>query len=306
MSEPVIRTRGVTKSYADVRALKGIDLDIASGEVFALLGPNGAGKTTLVEILEGYRARSGGEASVLGLDPGKADRSWRARVGVVLQTNNVFDELTPLEIVSHFATFYPNPLDPSKVISMVGLEEKRKTRCIKLSGGQKRRVDLALGIVGNPELVFLDEPTTGLDPQGRRQIWDVVRSFTELGKTIVLTTHYLDEAEALADRVGIIRAGELIEVGPPDEIGGRDRAGARVTFTRDGVLGEGALPPLDGLVSEADGRVQVATDEPTAAVAALTRWAADHGVAELPALSVTRPSLEDVYLSMIGESEVAP
>jgi len=231
-----VSARGVRKSYGDFEALRGVDLEIGPGEVFALLGPNGAGKTTFVEILEGFRARSGGEATVLGVDPERGDLVWRSRLGIVLQSAGFFEQLTPDEVVSHFATFYPNPLDPRRVVDMVGLADKRSSRCKDLSGGQKRRGDLAMGIVGDPELVFLDEPTTGLDPQGRRQLWEVVREFARLGKTIVLTTHYLDEAEQLADRVGVIINGQLVEVGTPREIGGRERALARVTFALTGNL----------------------------------------------------------------------
>ncbi len=295
----VIRVRGLRKVYGTLEALAGVDLEIEAGEVFSLLGPNGAGKTTLVEILEGYRERTSGEATVLGIDPGDGDRRWRARVGIVLQNSTAFDMLTVEEVVSHFGSFYPAPLPAGKVIDMVGLGDKRKSRCISLSGGQKRRVEVALGIVGDPELVFLDEPTTGLDPIGRRQLWEVVRQFTALKKTVVLTTHYLDEAEALADRVGVIIAGKLAEVGPPREIGGRERALARVSFVREGKLVGQPLPAIPGIVAEG-ALVTVNTEAPTAAVVALEAWAAGLGAAELPGLSVTRPSLEDIYLAMVG------
>ncbi|HEY5475822.1 MAG TPA: ABC transporter ATP-binding protein [Tepidiformaceae bacterium] len=296
---PVIRVSGLRKSYGELEALAGVDLDIEAGEVFSLLGPNGAGKTTLVEILEGYRKRTSGEATVLGIDPGDGDRRWRARVGIVLQNSTAFDMLTVEEIVSHFATFYPDPLEPRQVIDMVGLGDKRTSRCIALSGGQKRRVEVALGIVGNPELIFLDEPTTGLDPMGRRQLWEVVRQFTALKKTVVLTTHYLDEAEALADRVGVMMAGKLAAVAPPHEIGGRERALARVTFIQEGKLAGQALPAIPGITVDGE-VVTLSTEAPTAAVVALEAWAGALGAAELPGLSVTRPSLEDVYLAMVG------
>jgi ABC-2 type transport system ATP-binding protein len=296
---PVIRVRALRKSYGDLEALAGVDLDIEAGEVFSLLGPNGAGKTTLVEILEGYRERTSGEATVLGIDPGSGDRRWRARVGIVLQNSTAFDLLTVEEVVGHFGSFYPSPLPTGQVIDMVGLGDKRKSRCIALSGGQKRRVEVALGIVGDPELVFLDEPTTGLDPMGRRQLWEVVRQFTALKKTVVLTTHYLDEAEALADRVGVIIAGKLAAVAPPHEIGGRERALARVTFIREGKLAGQPLPAIPGITAE-DDVVTIPTEAPTAAVVALEAWAAGLGEAELPGLAVTRPSLEDVYLAMVG------
>lgn len=298
---PAIEAIGLRKAYGSFEALKGVDLAIEHGEVFALLGPNGAGKTTMVEILEGYRERSGGEARVLGVDPAHPTPAWRARVGIVLQSTNVFDELNPTELISHFAGFYGRPLEVATVIKMVGLEEQRAVRCSKLSGGQKRRVDLALGIIGDPELIFLDEPTTGLDPQGRRQIWDVIRGFTALGKTVLLTTHYLDEAEALAGRVGVIQAGTLLEVAPPAELGGRDRARAEVGFVPEGPLAGRDLPPLPGEVTHNGTGVTVSTDVPTAVVASLAAWALAAGVTELPGLAVRRPTLEDIYLSMIGK-----
>ncbi|MCC7088596.1 MAG: ABC transporter ATP-binding protein [Dehalococcoidia bacterium] len=298
-----VSARGVRKSYGDFEALRGVDLEIEPGEVFALLGPNGAGKTTFVEILEGFRARSGGEATVLGVDPERGDLVWRSRLGIVLQSAGFFEQLTPDEVVSHFATFYPNPLDPRRVVDMVGLADKRSSRCKDLSGGQKRRVDLAMGIVGDPELVFLDEPTTGLDPQGRRQLWDVVREFARLGKTIVLTTHYLDEAEQLADRVGVIINGQLVEVGTPREIGGRERALARVTFALTGNLAGRPLPETAAETVTENGRVTITTATPTAVVTALARWAEANGEPELPALAVSRPSLEDIYLAMVEAAD---
>ncbi len=298
-----VSARGVRKSYGDFEALRGVDLEIGPGEVFALLGPNGAGKTTFVEILEGFRARSGGEATVLGVDPERGDLVWRSRLGIVLQSAGFFEQLTPDEVVSHFATFYPNPLDPRRVVDMVGLADKRSSRCKDLSGGQKRRVDLAMGIVGDPELVFLDEPTTGLDPQGRRQLWGVVREFARLGKTIVLTTHYLDEAEQLADRVGVIINGQLVEVGTPREIGGRERALARVTFALTGNLAGRPLPETAAETVSKNGRVTITTATPTAVVTALARWAEANGEPELPALAVSRPSLEDIYLAMVEAAD---
>lgn len=297
-----VHAGAVRKSYGEFEALKGVDLDIPEGEVFSLLGPNGAGKTTFVEILEGFRERSSGDATVLGVDPIRGDAAWRSRVGIVLQSAGFFEALTPLEVVRHFATFYPAPLDPARVVDMVGLTDKRDVRCRALSGGQKRRVDLALGIIGDPELIFLDEPTTGLDPQGRRQIWEVVRNFTSLGKTVLLTTHYLDEAEQLADRVGVIIKGELVEVGSPREIGGRQRSTARVSFAATGALEGRPLP--EGLDATIEGPlVTIETFEPTRIAAALASWAASAGSSELPELSITRPSLEDMYLRMVAASE---
>ncbi|MEO8540944.1 MAG: ABC transporter ATP-binding protein [bacterium] len=297
-----ILAQGIRKAYADFEALKGVDLEVPVGEVFALLGPNGAGKTTLVEILEGFRERTSGAAEVLGVDPMKANAEWRARVGVVLQSAGFFEALTPLEAVKHFATFYPAPLDPTRVIEMVGLTEKKDARLRSLSGGQKRRVDLALGIVGDPEVIFLDEPTTGLDPQGRRQIWDVVTNFAHLGKTILLTTHYLDEAEHLANRVGVIIKGDMVEVGSPREIGGRQRANATVAFAARGALAGVPLPA--GIDCTREGEViSISTFEPTRTLALLTEWAETSAVTELPELSITRPSLEDIYLKMVAAAD---
>nr|MDT0658311.1 ABC transporter ATP-binding protein [Micromonospora sp. DSM 115978] len=276
-----ISVRGLRKSYAGSPAVAGVDLAVHAGEVFALLGPNGAGKTTTVEILEGYRRRDAGEVSVLGVDPARADQGWRSRVGIVLQGTGEFDELTVTEVVHHFAAFYPHPDDPVKVIDRVGLTAKTKARTHTLSGGQKRRLDVALGIIGRPELLFLDEPTTGFDPEARREFWELIRDLAAAGTTIVLTTHYLEEAEALADRVGVIAGGRLIEVATPDRLGNRQEALATVSWrTPDGTLE----------------RAESAT--PTALVAEL---AARFG-GEVPGLTVTRPTLEDVYLRMIGHA----
>jgi ABC-2 type transport system ATP-binding protein len=265
------------KRYADTVAVSGVDLDIHQGEVFALLGPNGAGKTTTVEILEGYRHRDGGEVSVLGVDPGRADRGWLARIGIVPQSSNENAELSIEEQVRHFARYYPDPRDPDEVIAAVGLEEKRKARSRSLSGGQRRRLDVALGIIGRPRLLFLDEPTTGFDPQARHSFWDLIRRLRTDGTTILLTTHYLDEAEQLADRVGVIAAGTLLAVDTPAQLGGRAGRQVRVLWTEDG-------RPREQL-----------TATPTQVVGELT---ARFG-GEIPGLQVLRPSLEDVYLSMI-------
>ena len=303
MPAPAVVIRGMRKRYGDFEALRGVDLEVQRGEVFSLLGPNGAGKTTLVEILEGYRERSAGEAVVLGIDPANGGRDWRARIGVVLQNTTVFDALTVREAVSHFASFYADPLPTERVIGLVGLADKATARCKSLSGGQKRRVDLALGLVGDPELIFLDEPTTGLDPQGRRQLWDVVREFTALGKTVMLTTHYLDEAEALSDRVGVIIAGEMAALGTPAELGGRQHAVATIRFERAGALASAELPRLDGEIELNGTDVRVKTGSPTRAVRELGAWASALGFAELPGLSVVRPSLEDTYLAMVENAE---
>jgi ABC-2 type transport system ATP-binding protein len=286
-----IRVRGLRKAYGENVAVGGVDLDVASGEVFALLGPNGAGKTTTVEILEGYRRRDDGEVSVLGVDPAVANgrrgttsdaaaKRWRERIGIVLQGTGEFDELTVGEVVRHFARFYPGADDPVAVVERVGLADKATARTHTLSGGQKRRLDVALGIIGRPELLFLDEPTTGFDPEARREFWQLIRDLQAGGTTIVLTTHYLEEAEALADRVGVIARGRLIAVDTPRSLGRRDSALATVSWrTPDG------------------GWERTRSATPTAVVADL----AVRFSGEVPGLTVTRPTLEDVYLEMIGD-----
>ncbi|WP_433687072.1 ABC transporter ATP-binding protein [Micromonospora carbonacea] len=277
--ELAISVRGLRKAYGDNVAVAGVDLDVRRGEVFALLGPNGAGKTTTVEILEGYRRRDSGEVRVLGSDPAAPTPDWRSRVGIVLQGTGEFDELTVGEVVRHFSGFYPDADDPAKVVERVGLGAKAKARTHTLSGGQKRRLDVALGIIGRPELLFLDEPTTGFDPEARREFWELIRDLAAAGTTIVLTTHYLDEAEALADRVGVIAAGRVIEVAPPKLLGNRQESLATVSWRTP-----------DGVPESAESAT------PTALVAEL---AARYG-GEVPGLTVTRPTLEDVYLTMIG------
>jgi ABC-2 type transport system ATP-binding protein len=273
-----VSVQGLRKSYGDVAAVSGIDLGIARGEVFALLGPNGAGKTTTVEILEGYRDRDGGEVSVLGTDPRRGGRPWRARIGIVLQLASDPPELTVGEMVAHFAGFYPSPRRPAEVIDLVGLTDKARSRIHSLSGGQQRRLDVALGLVGDPELLFLDEPTTGFDPAARRAFWEVIRALAGGGVTVLLTTHYLDEAAALADRVAVIKDGVIVAAGDPADLGGRAVADAVVSW------------------QDTDGTRSERTAEPTRLVAGL---AARYG-GEVPGLTVTRPSLEDVYLELIG------
>jgi ABC-2 type transport system ATP-binding protein len=280
MSTPTaIRVRGLRKAYAGITAVDGLDLDVEHGEVFALLGPNGAGKTTTVEILEGYRRRDAGEVSVLGADPARPDAGWRARIGIVLQSSGGHDELTVDELVRHFAGYYPDARDPDEVIAAVGLDEKRATRARHLSGGQRRRLDVALGILGNPALLFLDEPTTGFDPEARREFWALISSLAGGGTTIILTTHYLDEAEHLADRVGVITHGRIMALDTPAKLGGRDQDLAVVTWTEDG------RPHTER------------TAEPTALVTQLAQRLGG----EVPGLTVSRPTLEDVYLRLIGE-----
>ncbi|GAA1578311.1 ABC transporter ATP-binding protein [Kribbella karoonensis] len=284
-NDNAVRVRGLVKRYPDKVAVDGVDLDIHRGEVFALLGPNGAGKTTTVEILEGYRHADEGKVDVLGSDPAHADRVWRSRIGIVAQTTRDEAVLSVAEMVTHFAGYYPNPRDPEQVIAAVGLQEKRKARIRSLSGGQRRRLDVALGVIGNPELLFLDEPTTGFDPEARRQFWTLIEELRTEGTTILLTTHYLDEAEHLADRVGVIADGRMIEVATPDTLGGRGARTARVSWL------------------SADGVREVRTDQPTAEVA---RLMTEYGGAEVPELEVRRPSLEDIYLELIGSVATAP
>ena len=280
--DTAIRARGLRKSYRDVVAVDHVDLEVRRGEIFALLGPNGAGKTTATEILEGYRDRDGGELCVLGEDPGRAGSAWRARIGIVLQRSGDFDLLSVEEVLRHFARYYPTPRDVDEVVEAVGLGDKRRSRTGLLSGGQRRRLDVGLGILGHPELLFLDEPTTGFDPEVRRQFWDLVEGLRTGGTTVLLTTHYLDEAEHLADRVGVINRGRLIEVNTPARLGGRQSAGAVVGWT------------------DADGPHSVETAEPTRTVRELS----DRFDGEIPELTVSRPTLEDIYLRMIeGEHQ---
>lgn len=277
----LIEVKGLTKSYGDVHAVRGVDLSIEQGEIFSILGPNGAGKTTTVEILEGFRTRDAGSVSVLGFDPntkGHQSREWRNRIGIVLQSSSDAGDLTVFETINHFSGYYSNPRDVEEVINSVGLNEKESALIRNLSGGQRRRLDVALGIIGNPELIFLDEPTTGFDPEARRAFWALIKKLRGDGATILLTTHYLDEAEALADRVAVINKGVIVEVSTPAELGGRATSQATVQW-RDS----------DQIKSEK-------TDNPTALVASLA--ARFNG--EVPELIVTRPSLEDIYLEMIG------
>ncbi|MFI2488001.1 ABC transporter ATP-binding protein [Promicromonospora kroppenstedtii] len=284
-----VRVRGLRKRYGSARtgfkdAVAGLDLDVAHGEIVAVLGPNGAGKTTTVEILEGFRDRDDGDVAVLGEDPRHAGRAWRARIGVVMQDSRDLSELTVLEKVRSTAAAYPGSRDPGEVIAAVGLAEKARARTRGLSGGQRRRLDVALGIVGRPELLFLDEPTTGFDPEARRSFWDLVTGLRDDGTTILLTTHYLDEAAQLADRVVVVRDGVVVAEGTPETLGG-----------------PGARTPVVAWDDEGVRRTE-RTDRPTAAVARLIAAAGPDG--EVPGLSVTRPTLEDVYLSLIGESTI--
>jgi len=294
-SEPAaVRVRGLVKSYGAVRAVSGIDLDISPGEIFALLGPNGAGKTTTVEILEGYLHRDEGEVTVLGLDPGRQRGKLKSRVGIVLQTTGVDRYLTVTETIQMYASYYPRPRKPAEVIDLVGLTEKRKARVTTLSGGQLRRLDMAVALAGDPDLLFLDEPTTGFDPSARREAWEVVKSLASLGKTVLLTTHYMDEAQYLADRVAVIAGGQIVANGTPATLGHRDLAGARIRYR----VPDGHTPPADlAGTFGADGYIEIRSDDPVGDLHRLTGWALESGVS-LEGLEVARPTLEDVYLAL--------
>jgi ABC-2 type transport system ATP-binding protein len=283
VSAAAITVSDLHKSYGDFQALRGVSFEIREGEVFGLLGPNGAGKTTTVEILEGYRERDAGTVDVLGFDPGRAVRAFRERIGVVLQQSDVFPTLTVRETHRIFAGYYRQPRDVDEVIELVGLSEKQDARIRTLSGGQKRRLDLGLALVGDPDLVFLDEPTTGFDPAARRIAWDMIRSLRSLGKTVLLTTHYLDEAQELADRVAVLRAGRIVRMGTPGELRG-DSLETEIRYRRDGE------------------EIVVRTPEPTRALNELTAAALADG-RELEGLEVRRPTLEDVYLTLVAEED---
>jgi ABC-2 type transport system ATP-binding protein len=278
-----IEVRGLHKRYGEYEAVRGIDIEVRRGEVFGLLGPNGAGKTTTVEILEGYRERTSGEVSVLGYDPARRQIELRRRIGIVLQSGGIYSHVTPREALAHWASFYPHPRDVEEVLELSGLMEQADVRSRRLSGGQQRRLDLALALVGDPELMFLDEPTTGFDPKARHGAWETVRRLKELGKTVVLTTHYLDEAQALADRVAIVKDGRVLAIGPPRELGA-DGERYRVAYRND----SGEL-------------VELQTDNPTGLLNELTGEALARGE-RLEELSVGRPTLEDVYLELTADA----
>jgi ABC-2 type transport system ATP-binding protein len=291
-----VKVRGLTKRYGDVQAVNGVDLDIRTGEVFALLGPNGAGKTTTVEILEGYRRRDGGEVEVLGLDPGSQRAALKERIGIVLQASGIDPYLTVAETIAMYAYYYPHPRPIDEVIELVGLQGKRNARVAKLSGGQQRRLDVAIALAGDPDLLFLDEPTTGFDPAARQEAWQIVRDLAALGKTVLLTTHYLDEAEQLANRVAIIAAGKIVVEDTPARIGGRDRQRPRVTFQ----IPDGVAPPR-GLDVTREGRLCVIEPHDlTDALYRLTGWARRARIA-LDDLQLLRPTLEDTYLQLLAE-----
>jgi len=293
----MVSVRGLRKSYGAFEAVAGIDLDVARGEIFAFLGPNGAGKTTTVEILEGFRDRTAGEVQVLGADPAHAGGAWRDRIGIVLQESQAEPGLTVRECLDLYAGYYSHPRDIAETIGLVGLDEKADTLGERLSGGQRRRLDVALALIGDPELIFLDEPTTGFDPSARRAAWDVVSGLRALGKTVFLTTHYMDEAEHLADRIAVIAAGRIVAEGTPGTLGGRERMAATIRFTLPDGVARGDLPGALREATAANGRVVVESEHPLTDVKALADWALARGL-DLPDLDVRRPSLEDVYLRL--------
>jgi ABC-2 type transport system ATP-binding protein len=299
-----IDVKGLHKSYGSLEAVRGVDLTIETGEVFALLGPNGAGKTTTVEILEGYRRRDAGDVSVLGFDPARRERAMKERIGIVLQSTGIEQFLTVAEVIEMYRGYYPNPRPLDEIIDVVGLGEKRNERVKKLSGGQQRRLDVAIGLAGDPDLLFLDEPTTGFDPGARRRMWEAVKNLASLGKTIFLTTHYMDEAQELADRVAVITAGQIVAEGPPQTIAGRETEKTIVRFRLPEKAA--ALPrSLKSAARARDGRLQIDAADPVKLLHELTGWALEKGVM-LDGIEVTRPTLEDVYLQLTGgETETA-
>jgi ABC-2 type transport system ATP-binding protein len=299
MPERVIEIRRLRKSYDDVEAVAGIDLHVDRGEVFALLGPNGAGKTTATEILEGYRARTAGEVSVLGRDPARRERDLRERIGIVLQSTGVDRFLTVRETIEMYGGYYPRHRAADEVIEVVGLQEKADARVRQLSGGQQRRLDVAIALAGDPELLFLDEPTTGFDPSARRNAWEMVKNLVSLGKTVWLTTHFMDEAQYLADRVAVIARGVIVAEGTPDAIAGRDRMRTTIRFR----VPAGAPEVPDwGQVQAGDGAWVIAADDATRTVHRLTSWAVERDLS-FDVLEVSQPSLEDVYLELTGGEE---
>jgi ABC-2 type transport system ATP-binding protein len=297
-----VTVSGLRKAYGMMAAVRGVSFTVQRGEIFALLGPNGAGKTTILEILEGFRRRDAGQVDVLGIDPGDraSGRALRERIGLVLQDIAVEPYLTVRETIARNAGYYPEPRDTGEVISLVGLADQARQKVRNLSGGQKRRLDLALGLIGRPELLFLDEPTTGFDPSARRDAWQIVRGLRAAGTTILLTTHYMDEAQALADRVAVLAGGQIVAGGTPATIAGRDHAQARIRFTLPAGYAAADLP-LPATVGDG-GTVTVTAAEPTVALHQLTGWALQQGIV-LAGLAVDQPSLEDVYLRLTGQDE---
>jgi len=300
--EAVISVKGLRKSYGELEALRGIDLDVARGEIFAFLGPNGAGKTTAISVLEGYLERDAGEVEVLGEDPASVGRDWRGRVGFVLQECRMEPLLTVRETLEMYAGYYEHPRDVAETIELIGLTDKADDRARKLSGGQQRRLDVGMALVGDPELLFLDEPTTGFDPSARRAAWQVIEGLRDLGKTVMLTTHYMDEAQALADRVAVIASGRIIAAGTPDDLGGRRDAECVISFELPGGDSATVQAAVAGEWSRTNGRLSLRTGDPTRSLHELTGWALANGIG-LEGLEVTRPSLEDVYLELTAAEE---
>jgi ABC-2 type transport system ATP-binding protein len=293
-----IEVHDLHKSYGETDAVSGVSFEVQQGDVFCLLGPNGAGKTSIVEILEGYRTRTSGVVSVLGHDPASAPRALRERLGIVLQECGVQADLTVAELVDMYGRYYEHPRPVNEVIKLVELEEKRDTRAKQLSGGQRRRLDLALALVGDPDLIFLDEPTTGFDPAARRHAWSTIESLCDLGKTVFLTTHYMDEAQALADRVAIVNAGKIIAFGRPDELGGRDARPAEIRFALPPGTALEDVPEVPAERREIDGdRVLIVTTEPVRVANTITGWALERGL-DLDHFAVAQPTLEDIYLEL--------
>ena len=298
---PAVSVQGLTKSYGTVEAVRGVSFEVGAGEVFALLGPNGAGKSTTVEILEGHRSADSGEVSVLGFDPARAGREFRDRIGIVLQesTEDV-SEVTVAEALDTFGAAYRCPRDRDEVIELVGLAGKADARLKTLSGGQQRRIDMALGLIGDPDLLFLDEPTTGFDPEARRAAWEMIRGLRSLGRTIILTTHYMEEAEYLADRVAVMLDGRIVACAPPSQLLGAEESMSTVRFRLPAGVGPAELPVPAAAAGDVEGDVVVlSTDRPTALLAELTGWAVERRI-ELAELAVSPPSLEDAYLHLIG------
>jgi ABC-2 type transport system ATP-binding protein len=295
---PAIQVHDIHKNYGDVHAVRGVSFEVAHGEVFCLLGPNGAGKTTIAEIVEGHRVPTSGAVSVLGHDPGRGERDLRDRIGVVLQSGGIQEELTVGELLEMHGRWYSRSLDPDHLIDLVELDAKRDTRSGELSGGQRRRLDLALGLVGDPDVLFLDEPTTGFDPHARRTAWSTIRSLCSSGKTVFLTTHFMDEAQHLADRVAVMVDGQIVASGPPEALGGRDELPTEIRFALPDGVALGDLPDLPGsAVSTEAGEVLITTSQGIATAHAITGWALDRAIG-LTRFSVAQPTLEDVYLAL--------
>ncbi|HET7489704.1 MAG TPA: ABC transporter ATP-binding protein [Acidimicrobiales bacterium] len=303
-AEVVVSVRELVKRYGAQEAVRGIDLDVRAGEIFAFLGPNGAGKTTTVEILEGFRPRTSGTVSVLGEDPATAGGAWRDRIGVVLQESEPEPGLSVRECVQLYAGYYRSPRDVDATLELVGLADRPDATATRLSGGQRRRLDVALALIGDPDLIFLDEPTTGFDPSARRAAWDVVAGLRDLGKTVFLTTHYMDEAEHLADRIAVVAGGRIVAEGTPQTLGGRDRMRATIRFTLPSAIDDGDLPDALRPLAEpsTDGRTVLLSDSPLVHLRLLAEWAIGRGV-DLPDLDVRRPTLEDVYLALTAPAE---